>query len=349
MSPLSDRQLVGRAPGILAKFLGLEADEVERQRPSGSSEADLVLAAAGHRFVLECKSTGAAAPVAGAAEHARRFASKLGKKVVPLVVVPYMGEVGRARCEKAGVGWFDLSGNAHIVAPGLRIIVEGKPNRFKRVGRPSTAFAPKASRIARWLLIHEGQFLSQRDIAQATRMDEGYTSKVVSRLEEDQLLERNEGGAVRARDPSLLLDAWREVYDFGKHDVIRGHIAARSGDALMNQLADTLGDHEGAVTGLGAAWLLTHFAGFRLVTAYLREVPEPAFLERIGFREEERGANVWFVVPNDEGVFHGEALQDGIPCVHPVQVYLDLGAHPERAGEAASELRSRLLSWSEHG
>ena len=54
------------------------------------------------------------------------------KHVVPLVAVPFMGEVGRMACEDLGVGWLDLCGNAHIVAPSLRIIVEGRPNRFFR-------------------------------------------------------------------------------------------------------------------------------------------------------------------------------------------------------------------------
>lgn len=345
MGSLSERQIVRRAALKFAELLHSAVDEVYYERSLGDGRADLILRAVGHTFVLECKSSGAAGPVANAAEKVRQYAAKARKKMIPLVVVPYMGEVGRERCKDAGVGWFDLSGNAHIVAPGLRIIVEGRPNQFKRPGRPSSAFAPRASRIARWLLIHEGEFMSQRDIARATGMDEGYTSRVVARLHDDHLLERNEDGAVRARDPNLLLDAWREAYDFGKHDLLTGHIAARSGGALMNNLADVLRDQGGAITGLGAAWLLTHFAGFRLVTAYLREPPEPAFLDRIGFRQEERGANVWLVVPNDEGVFHGEALQDGIPCVHPVQVYLDLAAQPERAEDAAAELRSRFLTW----
>ena len=48
------------------------------------------------------------------------------------------------------------------------------------------------------------------------------------------------------------------------------------------------------------------------------------------------------VVPNDEGVFHGAEIVDGIRCVHPVQAYVDLKDHPERAPEAASEIRRHL-------
>ena len=48
-------------------------------------------------------------------------------------------------------------------------------------------------------------------------------------------------------------------------------------------------------------------------------------------------------MPNDEGVFQGAVEREGIPCVHPVQVYLDLKDHPERSAEAAEALRKKLL------
>jgi hypothetical protein len=52
------------------------------------------------------------------------------------LVVPFMGRVGRRLCEKARVSWLDLSGNAKIVAPELRIWIEGRPNKYvERAGR----------------------------------------------------------------------------------------------------------------------------------------------------------------------------------------------------------------------
>ena len=77
-------------------------------------------------------------------------------------------------------------------------------------------------------------------------------------------------------------------------------------------------------TGLAAAWLHTGFAGFRLVTFYLGSQPDDAFRKDVGFREESKGANVWLVVPNDEGVFDGARKVGGVACVHPVQAYVDL-------------------------
>jgi hypothetical protein len=55
---------------------------------------------------------------------------------------------------------------------------------------------------------------------------------------------------------------------------------------------------------------------------------------------------VWLIVPSDEGVFHCSSVVNEVACVHPIQAYLDLGAHPERANEAAIELRKRLLNWN---
>lgn len=381
----SEQQAVNRALEILATLTEVPADHAHIDTQREPSKADRGIDALAHvgsyTFAIEVKSSGAAAPVSAAIEQLRRYTDAAGPNVIPLIVVPFMGEVGRKRCEEAGVAWLDLSSNARISAPGLRILIEGKPNRFKRRGRPSTAFAPKSSRIARWLLMlswrprpplsPEGLIepayeetavdswqplqsklpATQRELARMADLDEGYTSRIVAKLEEDGLIVRDSDGAIRPQDPDILLDAWREDYNFAKHEIIKGHIPARSGDELLRGLAGSLAkrhiDH--AATGLGAAWLLTRFAGFRLATFYLREAPESKLLEALSFREEERGANVWLVVPNDEGVFQGAALHRGVRCVHPVQVYVDLEGQPERAEEAAERLRAELLTWKDDG
>ena len=103
------------------------------------------------------------------------------------------------------------------------------------------------------------------------------------------------------------------------------------------------------MTGLSAAWLYTSFAAFRLVTIYLPSMPNRDLLNAMDFSNEPKGANLWLVLPDDEGVFHGSQLQDGIRCVSAVQAYLDLKDQPERAKDAAVELRRRLLNWGKRG
>jgi hypothetical protein len=260
-------------------------------------------------------------------------------------------EPGRRAAEGVQIPWFDLSGNARVVAPGLRVIIDGRPNRFRGPGRPASVFAPKSARVARWLLMHPGQTFSQREIARATGMSEGFVSRIAARLEADNYVVREPSAALRVKDSALLLDAWRSEYRFDRHAIIQGSVAARSGDALTRVVSAMLSaaSVEHAATGLSAAWQLTHFAAFRITTFFLAEPPSPELLERLGFREEPRGADLWLVVPNDAGVFHGAAARGDVRCVHPVQAYVDLKGHPERAAEAAEHLRSKLLTGGRDG
>lgn len=377
-------RLVSKVPDALSALLDVDRDElgVRVEDPTG---ADLVVDGLGKIFVIEFKMTTSAATVAAAVKQAVEFAGRVGSGTIPLVAVPYMGAVGRRACEDAKVAWMDLSGNARIIASGLRIIVDGQPNRFKSAGRPANVFAPKSARVTRWFLMHPHRPFAQVEIAHATGMYEGFVSRIVSRLENEGYLDRFESedggygmpvgdgdgfgfgeygegspdgdgygdGRPKAksllvvRDPDLLLDAWRASYRFSKHTIIRGHVAARSGDALLKAVGDAFSKHgvEHAATGLAAAWVLDRFAAFRLATFYLPSDPPREALDELGFREEAKGANLWLVVPNDDGVFHGAAEKDGVRCVHPVQVYLDLKDQPERSKEAAEQLRADLLNW----
>ena len=355
MPKLTEKRALKQVAQQLAELLEAspsDAEVVLHPSPSRNKPhpADAKITVGGFKFVVEWKSSGSSAAVSMAVRTVKGFAENSREKLIPVVAVPYMGDAGRELCAEAGICWLDLSGNACLVAPGLRIVVEGKPNRFRRRGRPRNLFAPKSSRIARYLLQHPTQPIIQRGLAQATDMDEGFTSRIVRGLKELELVSRDEAGRVYLTDYERLLDAWYEAYDFSKHEILRGHIPARSGEDLLAKLADRFGQSrlEYAATGLAGAWLLDRFAGFRLVTVFVSDFPSESVLDGLAFREEARGENVWLVVPNDVGVFHGAVEREGIRCVHPVQVYVDLKGHPERSAEAAGELRNKLLSGAYH-
>jgi len=237
-------------------------------------EPDLVARAGSSIVVLECKGSGDSAPVALALSQLKSYVRALERepaspdsaeigRVLPILVVPYMGAAGQRLCEEAGIGWFDLSGNAHIVAPGLKIRILGLPNLFKRPGRPSDLFAPKSSRVARLLLQDPSRVMSQREISRQTGLGEGHVSRLVHRFEEDGLIAREGSGAVKVVNPDLLLDSWREGYDFFRHRITRGHVASRSGEQLLERITGELERQsvDYAATGLAAAWQLVRFAG----------------------------------------------------------------------------------------
>ena len=310
---------------------------------------DSVITIRGHAFVLEWKRSGSLSHLAGAIHQAVQVSFAMVQNSVPrdvtrLLIVPYMGKAAQEQCALAQLCWLDLSGNARIVVPGIFYQNLGNPNRFRRRGRPESAFGPRGSRIARRLLMDPSKAVKQRDLASCTGLDEGHTSRIVGKLLETGLVERGEDG-ISVADANALLDAWRDDYRFDRHHVIRGHIPTRGGDTPIHSLAEALSKtgEPYAATALPAAWLWTHYAPFRLSTVYITMLPSPGLKKDLGFREVVIGGDTWLVVPNDQGVFHGAELVDGIRCVHPVQAYVDLKDQPERAAEAAAELRRRLL------
>lgn len=331
----------------LAELLTISPDAlgIKEERTIPKESIDWLISHEKQLFAIKYRRSGDAASMMVAIRNILKYVKESNKKVIPVIVVPYMGDIGHRICAEEKISWLDLSGNAHLVIPGLRVQIEGKPNRFKRAGRPTSLFAPKSARITRCLLMQWKHIFTQRELARLSGLDEGFTSRIVRGLEEQRLITRLKNGSVRVQDYNTLLDAWHEAYDFSKHQIVRGHIAARSSDEVLQRLVEQL-QHEKieyAVTGLTGAWFHSGFAEFRLVTLYVAEYPNEKILEQIGFHESEKGENVWLVLPNDSGVFQGGELRDDITCVHPVQVYMDLKGHPERSSEAAYELRKKLL------
>ena len=356
MESPTEKELVAQARALLAELVDLPCHEVEPNAPGAAPSApDAVLRAGQTMYVLECRVAVSTAALYQAirmlkAQAAQARTGDIAADVVPLLVVPFMGPTGRTLCDEEACSWLDLSGNASIRAPGLLIRVEGKPNRFRRRGRPASVFSPMASRITRVLLTYPDMHLSQRHLAMRTGVDEGYVSRIVRNLADQGLVARDNDNLVRATDPDLLLRAWLDAYDFGKHRRIMGHVPARDGDELVRMLAEALArqPHQPtyAATGLAAAWCMGRHAAFRTASIYVHDETALEDLGELSFRRTDRGANVWMLVPEDAGVFQGVATCDGVHCVAPVQVYLDLHAHAERAPDVALEFQRRHLDWT---
>lgn len=353
MNQILEQRFKTEVPEIIASWFNGEKGEVqfEKQLEKGR-KVDLLQKAFDCVFIIEWKSAATVTLLTDAIRNLRRHIEEFGEAgAIPVVAVPFMGEAGRQLCAGENISWLDLSGNANVTAPSrrLKIHIEGKPNLFKSAGRPKNLFAPKSSRIAREFLINPDMALTQRELARKTGLNETLTGRVVRELERENILTRDDqSGAVRVCAPELLLDAWASHYQFDKHLLIGGFSAQRTGEAVMRSLAEGLEKKgiEYAATGLAGAWLLTHFAAFRLTTFYLKEIPSSDLLKELKITGQSKsGGNVWLIVPNDDGVFAGASSHGQIRCVHPVQVYLDLKAHPERASEAAEAVRREYLRW----
>ena len=310
---------------------------------------DLQLQSDNLDIIIEYKAKASSEAVSAAIRHIRAFkAEHSNERLLLLLVVPYMWEIGQRMCREEGISWIDLSGNAWVWEQGFQISVQGYPNTYKQKGRPSNLFAPKSSRVVRVLIESYPQEIMQKDLPYLTGLGKGYISSILSRLTDGLFIRKQKHGVISVLDPNSLLDAWRERYEFSKQRMIKGHMHGRTSQEILRSLSQTLTEKNmiHAATGLASAWMHIQFAGFRLSTIYISDFLNDHEWNDIGIRLEERGSNVWLVQPTDDFVFNGCTTIDHIPCVTPLQTYLDLKGQPERSEEAAEELRNRKLAWS---
>lgn len=337
-----EREAFRLLPSLLEDLLDEDRIELTEERHPPDKGVDLLVDdTRGRRWAVEIKNSSRP----GQVDRAAAQLDHLGREgFIPILVVPYMSKAGAETAERLGLNWLDLSGNAHIREEGLHVWVQGRPDRLRAAGRPSSPFAPKSARLTRTLLLDPTRWWRQKDLAGATGLDDGNVSRIVKRLIGEDLLERHER-ELRPRDPDLLLDAWAQDYRFDRHQVIFGHLSGSGVEVareLDERLAKTNVVH--AFTGLPAAWAMTHFARFRLTSVYV-EGDLHAIADELEMRQGEKGANVQLLRPDDGGVFAGGGDFDGLPCVAPVQAYVDLLSLPERSKEAADHLRDERMNW----
>lgn len=331
----------------LQKTMSLLEDILEapsNMRADGD-DGDVEVEINGHRFMVGLSTSAATSAVSSGIDDLMRAQQSRGIHVEPLLVVPFMSGSSKIRCKEAGVSWLDLSGNADIRSNELFILIEGRPNQYKTPGRPRNPFAPKSSRIIRTLLHDSTHHFQQIDLVEKTGVSKALVSQVVHHLEDLQLITRSTAGAINVIDPAMLVDEWRDNYSITDHQVTKGHIhSAGQGPELVAALArqlNTMGMNY-AFTGLSSAWHYAPFASFRLATVFVKDPLGIVNFKELGFSTEPRGANVWVIQPNDEGVFWDSEVHQGVRFASSIQTYLDLKDHPERADEASIEMRSFL-------
>jgi len=342
LEAIAERQV----PELLSAWLGVPVHKVPGESKTADQAVELLLEANGLTILAEVKSRDTPS-VIDQAQREMQLRSKNVDADLWLLVVPYMGKKAREYARKQHLSWIDLSGNANIQAPGIRVLISGEANKFAVRGRPTSLFSPKATRLTRVLLVAQQREWRQAELVKETGLSAGFVSKLTKRMLEAGLLRETDGQKVKVGSYSLLLDSWRHEAKFSNHHIERYHASGRTGPKILYQVARRLSEIETrwACTGLSTAWLATQYADFRLSSFFVEHLPNDP--SKFGLRPVERGENVWLVIPNDLGVFYGCTDFRGIKSVHPVQAYIDLEGHPERSEEAAEQLRSEVVEWAE--
>lgn len=170
---------------------------------------------------------------------------------------------------------------------------------------------------------------------------------MITTLQAQRYVVRDESYRVNLVDPARLLKRWGAAHDFMTENTFEEYQTfERDLDGLL-KLAKGLGVPY-ALTGLAGAWLVApHVRPVTLDIYVLNKERVKEVARVLDIRVVEKGGNVRLVLPYDTGVFYGLRVVDGINVVSDVQLYVDLVNYPAR-GEEASTALLRLIQeeWS---
>ena len=217
-------------------------------------------------LVLEVKSNGAPRFVRSGVFQLESCVSQLrrlgeangGRRLVPMLVSPYLSPESRAICTDHDVAYLDLFGNARLAFDTVYIerTVADRPRSEARALR--SIFTPKAAAILRVLLREPDRAWRVADLAARAKASYGHVSNVRKALLEREWIEVRDDGAVLVQ-PHALLRRWRENYRRPAGQSITGytHLHGTQLDERLRGKLNPFPGHPRAVYSLHSAtqWL----------------------------------------------------------------------------------------------
>ena len=133
-----------------------------------------------------------------------------------VVIGPHLSDGIVGELQRAEVSGLDLNGNYLILTPKLLAIRLDRPNQYPESRPIKNIYSNKSSLVGRFLLAEARTFQQVNEIYRGIRDREGdlslsTVSKVLSRLDEELLIEKRRG-KIRILQPEKLLDHLRDGY-----------------------------------------------------------------------------------------------------------------------------------------
>lgn len=261
-----------------------------------------------------------------------------------MVVASYLGERARELLAEGGASYADATGNVRVVVSSPAIFLEGvgaaqDPERARRPLHSLRGAA--AGRVVR-ALVELGLPQGVRKLAAAAATPLGTVSRVVSFLETEAIITRDDKKRIVAVDAVGLLSRWAKDYDLTKSNELYKLLEPRGLPALWPKLGQL---PRYAATGSTAG---PGIAPTRIAMLYVDD-PEAAALS-LELVPAEAGANVWLLRPYDVVVFErtrqrtvtaGEATVD-VVTVSTAQAVVDLLSSPGRGPQEAEALMEKM-------
>ncbi len=315
---------------------------VAQPLPVGRLRVDAVLEITGPdgavaRLVIECKQNLLARDALRAVTRARTIAESLAIDPANVIVVsPYLSPTTRESITELGASYADSTGNILLQStrPAIFIATEGASKDPWPSDETLRSLKGRGAGRAVRAVVDFNPPYTLRTLGDRAGVPFGSLARVTDLLDRDGLITRGNRGPVTEVDWERVIRRWARDYDVARSNRVTTFLDPRGLPTLTENLSAIEGDY--AATGAYAAQQFSPVAPNRLAAIYTTDVAATA--ERLGLVPTDAGANVWLIEPYDDVVFDRVAIRDGIRCVNPSQLAVDLLTGPGRDPAEGEEL-----------
>lgn len=269
------------------------------------------------------------------------MANNLARGQRLLLAAPWISRSIRPGLKRLGIGYFDPTGNIYLRSATPAFFIEGTGSDRDPQPRPSGLTSLRgqgAGRAVQAVCEFKPPF-GIRELSTRARVPAPTISRVVTLLEREGALEREDDGTVSAASPRRIIERWIQEYGLLKSNRWQGFIAPRGLDDLRGRLSEARFDY--AATGSWAVPDEVRVAPAPLALIYVRDVMSAA--AALDLEPTDTGVNAMLLQSVDR---HPASRSNGKPavlCVSLPRAAADLLTAP---GRGPSEGRA-LLEWME--
>lgn len=254
-------------------------------------------------------------------EQLMTYVSKSTNDVVPMVVAAYLSPRTRMLLRERGLSYLDTTGNVLVDSsrPGLFICTDGSDRDPWRSEQNLKTLRGRGTARAIRALIDTIPPYGVRELANFRQVSAATLSRVIGLLERNAIVTR-ENRIVRSVDWKAAIRLWAEDYGQLKANRYLTCLQPRGLEELERSLRRSSINY--AITGSLAAQRFEPIAPARIGAVYVEDIAR-AF-EQLNLVESETGTNVLLLDPFDPIAFEGKTSRDGLYCVAPSQLTVDL-------------------------
>ncbi|HKY38524.1 MAG TPA: hypothetical protein VJN18_21420 [Polyangiaceae bacterium] len=259
-----------------------------------------------------------------------------------MLVAPFLSPRARELLAASNASYADETGNLRVIVEDPAVFVESQGADRDPERRPRPLQSLKGSAAARVVraLCDLSPPYGVRTLAERSTTPLGTVSRVVTFLEEEAVITRDEKKVITAVDWPALIKRWVADYGVTSSNLMRSYIEPRGLAALAPKLAKL-----GRYAATGSMAVAGGVAPARLAMIYVADAEEAA--KALELVPTETGANVWLLEPYDAVVFERTQLvkigsNASIVAAAPSQVVADLMTSPGRGPQEADALMERM-------